>query len=154
MKTATRTETTLLVIGFGNTLRSDDASGPLVAGRIGALGLAGVRALKCPLLAPEFAAELAGAIAVVFVDATAADMGGVALVRIAPQAASQAATHALNPRTLLAMARDLYGNAPAAWLLKVPAENFAHGEELSPLARRGIEEAINEIRALVAEWMF
>jgi hydrogenase maturation protease len=154
MKSATLTETTLLVIGFGNTLRSDDAAGPLVAGRIGALRLPGIRALECSLLTPELAAELAGVIAVVFVDATAADTGKVALVRIAPGAASQVATHSVNPQTLLAMARDLYGNAPAAWLLKVPAENFAHGEKLSPLTQRGIEEAITEIRALVAQWMF
>jgi Ni,Fe-hydrogenase maturation factor len=52
------------------------------------------------------------------------------------------------------MAQELYGTAPAGWLLKVPAENFAHGEELSEVTRRGIEAAVDEIRTLIAEWTF
>lgn len=152
MKTAT--ETTLLVIGFGNTLRQDDGAGPIVAGRIAALGIPGVRALGCPLLAPELAAELANALSVVFVDATAADLHEVELVTIEPDNFGHHASHAINPRALLAMARELYGHAPAAWMLEVPAEQFGHGEELSHSAKLGIEAAVSEIRTLVAEWMF
>ena len=154
MKTGTITETTLLVIGYGNTLRSDDAAGPLVAERIEELGLPGVRALARPQLAPELAPELAEALTVVFVDATADPACAVELERITPDVSGAVGSHAVSPRALLALTEELYGHAPAAWLLKVPAENFGHGEGLSELARRGVGAAVGEISSLVAEWMF
>lgn len=154
MKPGAITETTLLVIGFGNTLRSDDAAGPIVAERIGALGLTGIRALAYPQLSPELAAELADVPAVVFVDATADAAHEVELVHIAPADSSRVATHAADPRALLALTQELYGAVPAAWLLKVPAESFEHGEELSGVTQRGVEAAVSEIRTLAAEWTF
>lgn len=150
MKPGAITETTLLVIGYGNTLRQDDAAGPLVAERIGTLGISGVRAIACPLLAPELAAEMAEAVSVVFVDATTDATREVELVPLAPGDSGRVATHALTPQTLLALAREVYGSAPSAWLLKVPAEDFGHGEGLSALARRGVEAAVGEVRTLVA----
>jgi hydrogenase maturation protease len=154
MKPGTVTETTLLVIGYGNTLRSDDAAGPLVAEQIGTLGIPGVRALACPQLSPELAAELAEAVSVVFVDATTDTTREVQLEPLVPAESGQVSTHGADPRALLAMAQNVYGTAPAGWLLKVPAENFAHGEGLSAVTRRGVEAAVGAIRTLVAEWMF
>jgi len=154
MKPGTLTETTLLVIGYGNTLRSDDAAGPLVAGRVATLGIPGLRAMACQQLTPELAAELAEAVSVVFVDATTDPLHEVELVPLMPSESGQVGSHATDPRALLAMAQELYGTAPAGWLLKVPAENFAHGEELSAVTKRGIEAAVDEIQTLVAEWTF
>ena len=154
MKPGTITETTLLVIGYGNTLRSDDAAGPHVAEQIGALGIPGIRALVCPQLAPELAAELADALSVVFVDATTDPTHEVELVPIAPADSSRVTTHTISPPTLLALAQELYGAAPAAWLLKVPAANLDHGEGLSELTQRGVETAVVKIQTLVAEWTF
>jgi Ni,Fe-hydrogenase maturation factor len=56
--------------------------------------------------------------------------------------------HAADPRTLLAVARDVFGHAPKAWWLTIPVENLAIGEELSQLAKQGLENAIEEIKAL------
>ena len=150
MKPGTLTETTFLVIGYGNTLRSDDAAGPLVAARVDALGIPGVRVVACPQLTPELAAELAEAGTVVFVDATADVTREVVRKPLAPDDTCPVSSHATDPRALLAMARELYGRAPAAWLLEVPAEDFEHGEELSVVTARGIEAAVGQIRALVA----
>jgi len=154
MKPGTLTETTLLVIGYGNTLRSDDAAGPRVAEQIGALGIPGIRALACPQLSPELAAEMADAVSVVFVDATTDAAREVVLEPLAPAESGQMTAHAADPRALLAMAQEVYGTAPAGWLLKVPAENFNHGEGLSAVTQRGVAAAVGEIRTLAAEWMF
>ena len=77
-----KSETDLLVIGYGNTLRRDDGVGPHVAEAIAALALPGVEALVCPLLTPELAEAIARARRVVFVDAmvTAPPGTGVAPV--------------------------------------------------------------------------
>lgn len=58
-----------LLIGYGNTLRSDDGVGPSVVEAIDQRQLLGVRSLTCHQLGPELAADLATAGRVLFVDA-------------------------------------------------------------------------------------
>jgi hydrogenase maturation protease len=132
----------LLVVGYGNTLRSDDGVGPRAADAIETLALPGVRSLVCPLLAPELAATVAQAHTVVFVDATVDAPREVQLRKLHPAAASQVMAHAANPATILALARDVYGSKPEAWLLTIPVENLALGEQLSPLAQSGLDFAV------------
>lgn len=138
----------LLVIGYGNTLRSDDGVGPKVAAAIAALNLTGVRTLACDLLTPELADLIARADAVVFVDAAVDAPRAVQLRPLAPAASSQIMAHAADPRTMLALARDVFGHAPTAWWLTIPVENLGIGEELSALAQRGFERAVEEVKRL------
>jgi hydrogenase maturation protease len=135
----------LLVIGYGNTLRQDDQAGPLVAERIEALALPGVLAMACAQLSPEHAEPVARARTVVFVDAQAAPARELAVTPVLPGESSQVTTHAAEPRTLLALARDVFGHAPPAWLLTIPAERFEFGTDLSPLTQQGIEAAVNKV---------
>ncbi len=138
----------LLVIGYGNTLRSDDGVGPKVADAVASLALPGVRALTCPLLTPELADPLSQARVAVFVDAAVDAPREVQLRKLAPADSSQIMAHAASPATLLALARDVFGHAPEAWLLTIPAENIGIGEELSAFTRRGLETAVEEIKQL------
>jgi hydrogenase maturation protease len=142
MATPTLIETALLVIGYGNTVRQDDQAGPLVAERIEARALPGVRTLVCAQLSPEHAEAVAQARAVVFVDALAGPELEPGLRPVLPGESPQVTTHAAEPETLLALARDVFGNAPPAWLLTVPAERLGFGTDLSPRTRLGIEVAV------------
>jgi hydrogenase maturation protease len=144
----------LLVIGYGNTLRQDDQAGPLVAERIESLALPGVLAMACAQLSPEHAEAVARAGTVVFVDAQAAASRQSALTPVLPGASSQVTTHAAEPRTLLALARDVFGHAPPAWLLTIPAERFEFGTDLSPITQQGIEAAINTVVELAGSACF
>lgn len=56
--------------------------------------------------------------------------------------------HAADPRTLLALARDVFGHCPEAWWLTIPAVNLGFGEDLSPAAQRGMEIAVADIRKI------
>ena len=136
----------ILVIGYGNTLRRDDGVGPRVADAVVALALPGVRALACPLLTPELADPVSRARAAIFVDAAVDAPREVQLRKLAPAHSSQVMAHAASPATLLALARDVFGHAPEAWWLTIPAEDLGMGEELSPLAQRGFEIAVQEVR--------
>jgi Ni,Fe-hydrogenase maturation factor len=100
-------------------------------------------------LTPELAEPVSTARAVVFVDAAADASTEVQLRQIEPADGAQLMAHAADPRTLLAFARQLFGRCPPAWWLTIPVENLGFGEELSPLARRGYETALDKIRALV-----
>jgi len=137
-----------LVIGYGNTLRGDDGVGPRVAEAVAALKLPGVRALACPLLTPEFADPISRAARVVFVDAAVDAPHEVQLRKLEPGDSSQLMAHAADPRTMLALARDVFGHVPQAWWLTIPAVKMDFCEELSPEAQHGFEEALEKIQEL------
>ena len=141
----------VLVIGYGNTLRSDDGVGPKVADAVAALALPGVRALACPLLTPELADPVSRARIAVFVDAAVDAPREVQLRSLAPAGSSQIMAHAASPATVLALARDVFGHAPEAWWLTIPVEDLGLGEELSPLAQRGFELAVEEVKRRAAQ---
>jgi hydrogenase maturation protease len=142
-------EPNILVLGYGNTLRSDDGVGPLVAEAIAALQLPGVETIVAGLLTPELADPIARVKTVVFVDAAVDAVPNVQLRPCAPAESSQIMAHAADPRTILALARDVFGHAPKAFLLTIPVENLGIGEELSKLASTGMAEAIELIRTQI-----
>jgi hydrogenase maturation protease len=141
----------LLVIGYGNTLRSDDGVGPRVADAVAALNLSGVQTLACPQLTPELAEPISQAQAVVFVDAAVDAPREVLLRNLAPAASSQVMAHAADPKTMLALARDVFGHAPQAWWLTIPVENLAFGEQLSAMAQTGFHTALEQIQTLARQ---
>jgi Ni,Fe-hydrogenase maturation factor len=59
--------------------------------------------------------------------------------------------HAADPRTMLALARDVFGHAPEAWWLTIPAVELGFSEELTPKAQLGLAEAVEKIQALCRE---
>ena len=138
----------LLVIGYGNTLRSDDGAGPRVAEALEQMNLPEVRTLSCPLLSPELAEPVSEAERVVFVDAAVATRK-VELSPVAPASSSQLMAHAAEPATVLALARDVFGHAPQAWMLTLPVENMQIGEKLSARTERAVGRATRKIRQLL-----
>jgi len=143
-------EAELLVIGYGNSLRRDDGVGPRVAEAIEELHLPGVRTLVCQLLSPEYADPIARARRVIFVDAAVDKTDGVHFRKLEPGETSQLMAHAADPRTMLALARDVFGHAPEAWWLTIPAIYLGFGADYSPEAEAGFQTAVAEIKKLVA----
>lgn len=150
-----------LVIGIGNPLRGDDGVGALLAEQAAMLtaaepaGPVAVRSVQ--QLTPELAAELAHLDAVLFIDAWPAPVG--ADPQLLPLSGAGAAagssaqvssdSHRLEPAALLAVSQALYGRAPAAQLLLVPAQAFEHGTALSP----ALKAALPQARALLRQWL-
>ena len=140
-----------LVIGYGNVLRHDDGVGPRVAEAIEALQLPGVHTLICQLLTPELAEPISRARIAVFVDAAVDAPKEVQLRKLEPNESSQIMAHAADPRTMLALARDVYGRTPEAWWLTIPVVKLGFGDDLSPEAQRGFATAVEKIKALCAQ---
>ena len=86
----------------------------------------------------------------VFVDAAVDAPREVQLRKLEPGESSQLMAHAADPRTLLALARDVFGHCPEAWWLTIPAVELGFGEDLSPEAQRGRDTAITEIKKLAS----
>ena len=126
-----------LLIGIGNPLRGDDGVGPwLVESWRWARAELQVRLVD--QLLPELAAELAVVDRVLFVDAWQAPLGAApqllalaapgGLAGMAGEAAPLSAwapSHRLRPTELLALTEHLYGRAPLAGALLIPAHGFA-----------------------------
>jgi hydrogenase maturation protease len=140
----------ILVIGYGNTLRGDDGVGPRVADGIDSLRLPGVRTLTCQQLSPEYAEPISQADTVIFVDAAVDVPKQVQMRPLEPNESSQLMAHAADPRTMLALARDVYGRAPKAWWLTIPAVQMEFGESLSREAQHGLNDAVGRILQLTS----
>jgi hydrogenase maturation protease len=140
----------ILVIGYGNTLRSDDGVGPRVAFAANGWAVPGLTSIAAHQLTPELAEPLAAAELAIFVDARLAEGGEE--VEILPLESSRSGGmtgHASDPRFLLALAQALYGRHPRTWLVTVPVADLSLGERISPAAERGVAAALERIAELI-----
>jgi len=166
----------ILVFGYGNPSRGDDALGPLLIERLRrlqALGqLAGVDLLTDFQLQIEHLLDLLGRERVIFVDAALGLSASYQLlpVEIAqPQVRSEAqrapalqvqdaakiqpeprvlswTSHRLTPGALAHLFSALYGEPPQLELLAIGAEAFELGAALSARAERNLTAAENWLR--------
>lgn len=139
-----------LVIGYGNTLRRDDGVGVEVAQTIAAMDLPGVNVITRHQLVPELAAPISEADTVIFVDADATAKDEAELRSIEPAPGSRIMAHAADPRSLLALSRQVFGGSPQAWSLAIPVEDFGFGLGLSSRAEGKAKTAVKLIQQLVA----
>ncbi len=141
---------TFLVIGYGNELRGDDAVGAQVAKAVANWHLSEVKAIVTHQLLPELAVEIAKANYVIFVDACgeescARNVQLTPMVMQRGKSPSVTLAHTHSAEGLLALTQKVYGFVPQAWLLQVPTESFGFGKQLSSIAHRGIDEAVQTI---------
>ncbi len=142
---------TILVIGYGNDLRGDDAAGRRAAAQVEAWAMPGVEVRAQHQLTPELAEPLAAAGRAIFLDAHPVASGADLRVRrVQPAGPTPRLAHTCDPPALLALAQTAFGRRPEAWWVTIPATDFAFGAPLSPLAERGIADAIATLRHLLA----
>lgn len=140
----------LLVIGYGNELRGDDAAGPLVARRIAGLQLGRIKVVATPVLVPEMAMDMSKAERVLFVDASV--RCGTGRVRLSPVAGRRfrpVFSGGCSPEMLAGLCETLCGCRPKSWLLEIPAVQFDLGFSVSETTAKGVEKAA----ALVWRWI-
>ena len=142
----------VLIIGYGNPLRSDDGFG-WHASRMIAQQLTGrdVRVITCHQLTPELAEPLSQSSHAVFIDADArGEPGEIHWREVHPGVPdSSAFTHACSPTGLLASAARLYGRVPRAVAVTVSAQSFAFGESLSPVVSAALPKVIERVLQVV-----
>lgn len=131
----------LLVLGWGNPSRGDDALGPLFCDWLESWLAATGGGEVCEVvqdfqLQIEHAADLVGRRLVLFVDATHTDAPvPYEFQRITARRDASHSTHALSPQAVLAVFEQVYGTAPPdAFLLGLRGESFELGEPLSVAA--------------------
>lgn len=138
----------LLVFGWGNASRGDDALGPLFIEQLRALALPGVDCLDDYQLQPEHALDLLGRERVLFVDASLSCTPPFEATAVQPHRDTSFSSHAMSPAALLQAFVDVHRSAPPpATLLAIRGERFELGEAISEAARLNLAAALAWARA-------
>jgi hydrogenase maturation protease len=138
-----------LVIGYGNTLRSDDGVGQKVAEIVAGWELQGVRSLPVHQLTPELADDMAQVDNVIFVDAVPSEGDQVIIKTLENDSTKNGFGHTSSPEFLLYLTEKLYEKKPASYWILIPAINFEFGENFSEITDQGRAIALQKIREII-----
>jgi len=146
----------VLIIAYGNPLRSDDGVAWRAADMLAEkFSTAEVEILRLHQLAPELADTLRGFDRVIFIDATLSERPGTKPgdVRVEELRAEVPDTarfsHAFSPQKVVGLGAALYGACPQAFLVTVGGAHFDHGTELSASVENALPELISTIERLL-----
>ena len=146
----------VLIVGYGNPLRGDDAVGWKAAERLEQLlKLPGVEIQTGHQLLPELADPLSRAELAILIDASCDGPAGQVSCRpVVPAGSGQPGmTHGFEPPDLLACARSVFGRCAKTMLFTISAQSFEHGAELTEPARRALDEVVQSVCDLVEGWL-
>ena len=139
----------ILIIGYGNNLRSDDGVGRYLAEIIDQQQLPLVKTISVHQLTPELVLEITEAQAVIFIDANVSLTSEITLQSLEASQDKTRLGHTSNPEQLLALGQNLYNKLPPAWLLTIPTTNFEFGETFSDLTQASIAPALFLLTQLI-----
>lgn len=143
----------ILIIGYGNTLRGDDAAGIRAAETI-ARRFPTVECICVHQLEPEQAEQIAESDLVIFLDAQV-DIQQPQVRTIVPNnKMNQPRTHFISPDSLLALSQQLYKRVPAqAYVIGIPASVFEFSEELSNTTKHSMNECIELVSKMISDFL-
>ena len=142
----------LLLFGYGNPGRGDDALGPELIGRIAQLHLADVECQNDMQLQVEHVTDLAACKRVLFIDADMSCAEPFDFSEIGAVKDDSYTSHAMSPTALLHAYSQVYGkDAPPAFLLRIRGYDFELGDPLTGKASANLERATEKVRDWLAD---
>lgn len=143
----------ILVLGYGNPSRGDDALGPLLLDYIDQhLKTLNVEILTDFQLQVEHALDLQDRELVLFVDASVACERAFDFAELSAARDNSYSSHAMSPSAVLHAYQSVMGQSPPpGFLLSIRGSNFELGEELSNQAQENLQQAIRFVRQLLAK---
>lgn len=142
----------VLVVGYGNPLRSDDGVGQAVAALLALdprLAEADIRSEH--QLTPELALDASQASLLILVDAGVNEAPGeVSMRRLEPGGdAGTAWTHHVDPAGIVGLAHELFGMAPPVIMISIGPASLEVGETLSEVVRPAVTRAADLVATIV-----
>jgi hydrogenase maturation protease len=134
-----------LVIGYGNTLRSDDGAGIWVAEQLAAKEIPGVDVQTTHQLSVDLLEDFLDYDRIIFVDASESDSPVELHVLKGEVPSAVPSTHHSTPEGLYWLFRELYQKNPVMMVCSIPGTNFEFGTELSPASLAGSSLALDMI---------
>ncbi|MBS4098210.1 MAG: hydrogenase maturation protease [Sulfuricella sp.] len=141
----------LLVFGYGNPSRGDDAIAPVLLQRLNALELPNVEFVTDFQLQVEHALDLVDRELVLFIDASVVAPPPYTFTRLTPQQDASYTSHEMSPAAVLHVYQEIHRTPPPpCFLLGVRGEFFDLGAPLSEDAEKNAEAAFALLRELCA----
>jgi hydrogenase maturation protease len=142
----------ILIVGYGNPLRSDDGLGWRAAEVLSqAFSWPNVEVTACHQLTPELAADLQHADAVIFIDAAQGGQPGELKCEPVTSRAEDIGSHQLSQAGILALAEQLYRAKPLAFAVSLCGECFDHGTALSATVEAALPQLLERVEELTAQ---
>lgn len=142
----------VLVFGYGNLARGDDALGPRLVEALETLPLgpeARFDTLSEDQLQIEHVTDLRGRSLVLFIDAHAQLDQAFRLSRVFPEPLGGFSSHTLSPGALLAVHEAVFGAPPKAFVFAVQGHDFGLGAALSAPVKALWPELLKELQGLL-----
>ena len=142
----------MLIIGIGNSYRSDDGIGPVVLALLRTMQLSGVRLLECDGDCSTLLDAWQGADAVVLVDAVSSNAPPGTIYRLdllnqdLPRDLSFQSTHTFGVTEALELGRVLKQLPISLTLYAVEGKNFATGTCLSAEVNSAVQELARRLK--------
>ena len=133
----------VLLFGYGNLSRGDDALGPLLLEYVEKhCSLDMIEILSDFQLQIEHALDLENRSLVLFVDASVTGINAFDFTVLEPARDKSYTTHAMSPAAVLDVYQAIKNQTPpACFLLSIKAEKFELGDGLSINAKNNLEQA-------------
>lgn len=137
----------LLIFGYGNPGRGDDALGPMLVERIAELKLAQITCQYDMQLLVEHVTDLIGFDHVFFVDADMSCTAPYEFSSVVAEKDDSYTSHALTPAALLYIYLQIYGHEPPpTFILRIRGYNFELGDHLSNDAAVNLQAAFTQMK--------
>ncbi len=143
-----------LVIGYGNSLRSDDGIGQIVAiaintasqSELSEMKLKELTAIATHQLTPELAEKIIQFEQIIFIDAEVnSDRIKIKEIEVNRLNSKNNWTHHINAEFLIHLVNYLYQKTPKTWLITIPIKNIELGEEISKEVKKEADKVIKYI---------
>ncbi len=141
-----------LIIGYGNTLRSDDGVGQIVVEKIKTWTSPRVKCISQHQLTPELVEKIAIFPNIIFIDACMNnddEVRAILLPRFKINNKNEYDGHYCIPEYLLYLTQLIYHKSPKSWLITIPVNNLDLGEKLSELAKKGIPITLKIVKQII-----
>jgi len=148
------TNAPVLIIGYGNPLRGDDAAGRAAARRLRRhLSPENAEVLIVHQLLPELSDRISRSRLTIFIDADwAAPVGAICRRDLTAGHDNHPANcHYQSPENLLAMAGDIFGHTPQGILFQIGAADFRFRRGLSDPVRKSLRKLLNLVLRVIDE---
>jgi len=146
----------ILIIGYGNPLREDDAAGFLAAEKLAEIYAKDDSIEVMPLiqLTPELAEPISRAKLVVFIDTALEGAPGHILIEEIGITGNGSGSHAhdLRPAAIMQMAKSLYSQSPKAYLITITGLNFGLKQGLTETLHNRLSDLIQTVTDVTANY--
>ncbi len=140
----------ILVYGFGNPGRSDDALGILFSEKLEQMHLPDMTFESNYQLNAEDALLISEYDIVIFADASHT-LESFSFKRLSPAPEVSFTTHAMHPSSVVALCNELYDKHPLCFIMEIKGYEWEMREEISEKAHENLERALEFILPILKD---